>query len=86
MSASAWATIARTNVVFPLPRPPTISVSRPHGSPPSVSTASSAAMPVDTPPPGMGGGAMTVAICWRRVARDTEGREDEKTRRREDEK
>lgn len=83
LSSSAWATISRTSVVLPLPRLPTISVSRPSGSPPSDSTASSAAIPVGSPVgmplPGRGGGAMTAASCWRRVARDVM---DEKTRRR----
>jgi hypothetical protein len=47
----------RRRVVFPLPRVPTISVSRPRGSPPPCSAPSSSAIPVASPgTSGAGGG------------------------------
>jgi hypothetical protein len=49
------ATIRRSSVAFPLPRSPITSVSRPRGSPPPISPASSSATPVGSaraPAPG----------------------------------
>ena len=46
----------RRRVVFPLPRVPTISVSRPRGSPPPCSAPSSSAIPVTSPGTSWAGG------------------------------
>src|SRR5689334_24651275 len=52
--------MARTRVVFPLPVGPAISVNRPRGRPPPVSTASSAATPVGRAGVGGGGGGRSL--------------------------
>ena len=67
--------MVRISVVFPLPRAPTISINRPHGSPPPVSAASNDGIPVEIPSPATGGGVMTAASCWRSAVSDT-GREE----------
>ena len=63
--------MVRISVVFPLPRAPTISINRPHGSPPPVSAASNDGIPVEIPSPATGGGVMTAASCWRSAVSDT---------------
>ena len=59
-AATVDSTIARASVVFPLPAGPAISVSRPRGSPPPSSTASSAETPVGSAGVGGGGGGRSL--------------------------
>lgn len=69
---SVCSTSVRRSVVFPLPRAPRSSVSRPRGSPRAGSAASSASIPVATPARSGAVGRSTSASCCLSVASDVD--------------